>query len=89
MAIDHREDTSRRARPGPRGRARRSATARGVLQISVGCARVDPLEALRRAAQRLDRAPCAGPGERAAMAAALVTLLEGIDSLSARLREPL
>jgi hypothetical protein len=69
MAADHREDTGRAGR-GLRGRARRSATARGVLEITAANIPADPLEALRRAAQRLDGAPCTCPGQRAAMAAA-------------------
>lgn len=87
MATSPREDAGPAGR-GLRGRARRSTSTRGVLEIRVGRPRLTPLDLLRREAERLDQAPCACQDRRAAMAAALLTLLEGLELLSARLREP-
>lgn len=73
---------------GLRGRGYRSTTILGALEIAVPSARAGELEALRHRVERLERELGECQRRQSAMAAALVMLLDGVETMAARLRQP-
>ena len=72
---------------GLRGRGYRVTTMLGALEIAVPRARPGELEALRRRVERLEGELGECQRRQSAMAAALVMLLDGVETMAARLRQ--